>query len=200
MARRAFIKRLPPAALVGFALASAPLTASAAGGGGHHEADLTSQLILLVCAVINFAIFLWAINRAAGSPVRDFLSSRRSEVSEAIEAAGKAKAEAEALKAEYEQKVAKLADTKSELVADIKAIAMTERERTLSAANEAAERMRRDAELTAESDLHRARRELREEAAVLATELASKMISEQLDDGARRRLLAEFISKVGASS
>jgi len=92
-----------------------------------------------------------------------------------------------------------LETTKAELIAEVKAIAESEHDRVIAAANETAARMRRDAELTAESDLARARRELRREAASLASDLASKMIQEKLNDTERERLLRDFISKVQAS-
>lgn len=176
-----------------------PMIAFAAGGGGHHESDPAEQWKIFAFSVTNFLIFAYLIRRFAGPPIRDFLAKRRSEVRNAIEAADRAKAEADRVKAEFEARAAKLGETKAELIAEVKAIAEAEHDRVIAAANEAADRMRRDAELTAESDLARARRELRREAAVLASELAAKMIEEKLNDAERERLLRDFISRVQAS-
>lgn len=175
-----------------------PAIAFAAEGGGHHQANPAEQWKIFTFSVVNFTIFVFLMRRFAGPPLKDFLSRRRREVREAIEAADKAKAEADQVKAEYEAKAAKLEETKAVLVAEVKAIAEGEHARVIAAANEAADRMRRDAELTAESDLARARRELRREAAKLATELAGQMIQDKLNDAERERLLRDFISRVQA--
>jgi F-type H+-transporting ATPase subunit b len=176
-----------------------PAIALAAGGGEHHESNPAEQWKVFAISAINITIFLVLMRRFAGPPIKDFLGKRRQEVREAIEAADIAKAEADKVKAEYEAKAAKLEDTKAELIAEVKAIAEAEHARVIAAANEGANRMRRDAELTAESDLVRARGELRREAAKLATELAGQMIQEKLNDAERERLLRDFISRVQAS-
>ncbi len=185
--------------MLALALVLLPVVAVAAGGGGHHEADPAAQWKLFAFAVVNFLIYAFLMRRFAGQPIKDFLSGRRREVADAIEAAGKAKAEADKIKAEFEAKAAKLEETKAELIEEVKAIAEAEHARVIAAANETAERMRRDAELTAESDLLRARRELRKEAAKIATELATEMIRGKLDDNERQRLLRDFIARVDAS-
>ena len=61
---------------------------------------------------------------------------------------------------------------------------------------DAAERIRRDAGLAAEQELLRARKELREEAATIASELALQLLADSVNEGDRDRLLDEFISPV----
>jgi F-type H+-transporting ATPase subunit b len=175
-----------------------PAVAVAASDGGH-AADPAEQWKVFAFSVTNFLIFAYLIRRFAGPPLKDFLSKRRSEVAEALEAANAAKLEADRVKAEYEAKAARLGESKAELIAEVKAIAEAEHARVIAAANEGADRMRRDAELTAESDLARARRELRAEAAKLATELAGQMIQDKVNDAERERLLRDFIARVQAS-
>jgi F-type H+-transporting ATPase subunit b len=179
-------------------LLQVPAVALASSGGGH-AADPAEQWKVFSFSVVNFLIFAYLMRRFAGPPIKDFLSKRRSEVADAIAAASAAKLEADRVKAEYEAKAARLADSKAELIAEVKAIAEAEHARVIAAANEGADRMRRDAELTAESDLARARRELRAEAAKLATELAGQMIQNKLNDAERERLLSDFIARVQAS-
>jgi F-type H+-transporting ATPase subunit b len=170
-----------------------------AAGGGHSESAPADQWLVFVFSSINFVIFALLFRRFAAAPLRDFLARRRTEVAEAIESASLAKAEAEALKAEYEAKAAKLDETKKELIAEVRAVAEVERGRAITAANESAQRMRQEADRIAQSDLERARRELRGEAARLATELASELISNRLDDAERKRLVDDFVEKVQVS-
>lgn len=175
-----------------------PAVAAASSDGGH-AADPAEQWRVFSFSVVNFLIFAYLMRRFAGPPLKDFLSRRRTDVAEAIEAANAAKLDADRVKAEYEAKAANLDEAKAELIAEVKAIAETEHSRVIAAAREGADRMRRDAELTAESDLARARRELRAEAARLAAGLAAEMIRAKLDDAERERLLRDFIVRVHAS-
>jgi F-type H+-transporting ATPase subunit b len=179
-----------------------PGLAFAAGGGGHHDPGHTTpeQWRLMGFMFVNFALFVGLMIRFARAPLRDYLIQRRQDLVEAMNAAARAKEEAEALKREYEQKLAGLEQTRKEISEEIARIAESERERTLAQAREAAARLKTDAELTARSDFERAKRELRDEAARLATEIASKEIRSRLDEGERRRLVREFLSSVESGS
>jgi F-type H+-transporting ATPase subunit b len=116
-----------------------------------------------------------------------------------MEEAARLKADAERLKREYEQKAAALDKMRDELVGEIRAIAQADRETSLAAAKQASERMRLDAERTAQSDLERARQDLRAEAARLAQELARDEVKRRLTDQDRKRLLNEFLESVSKS-
>ncbi len=167
-----------------------------AGDGGHAGGASQAQWILLGCAMINFALFIYLMRRFTGRPLADYLRARRERVREAIEAAARAKKEAEAMKVEYEAKSASLERTRAEMMEEMSAIAEADRAKTLAAVREAAERLLRDAERTAKSDLERAKRELRAEAAQLASGAASKEVGGRLDREDHRRLLNDFLKGV----
>ena len=67
-------------------------------------------------------------------------------------------------------------------------------------AQESAERIQRDAVASVEYELRRAQDALREEAATLATELAGQILSQQVGDSDRDRLMDEFISRVESAA
>jgi F-type H+-transporting ATPase subunit b len=175
-----------------------PAVALAAGTAhdGSEHATSTAQWLTLGFTFVNFLLFFFLIRRFARAPLRDYLTGRRKDAVAAMAEAAKAKDEADRLKCEYEEKAARLEETRRHLVDEIRAIAEADRERALAAAEEAAERLRRDAERTAQSDLERARRELRAEAARLATELASTEIRERLSSEQLNRLIGEFLARV----
>jgi len=182
-------------------LASTALGAFAGEGGheasgGHAGGVSQAQLILLCCAIINFGLFVYLMRRFTGGPISDFLRARRARVREAMEAAAEAKREAERMKAEYGAKDASLDRTRSEMIEEMRAIAEADRAKTIAAVTEASERLLRDAERTAENDLARAKRELRAETAMLATEAASREITERLGAADRQRLLNDFLKGV----
>ena len=171
-------------------------TALAAETHAEHGAPGAEQWKLLAFSAINFAIFIALMVRLARSPLRDFLVNRRQRLVDSMEEAARLKAEAERLRKEYEQKAATLDRAREDLIAEVKRIAEADRKRSLVAAEEAAERMRQDAERTARSDLERARQELRAEAAKLAEELAREEVRRRLTEQDRKRLLEEFLARV----
>ncbi|MFP6608966.1 MAG: ATP synthase F0 subunit B [Deltaproteobacteria bacterium] len=183
------------AALIIVALGSAALAAS--GGHGDEHGGGSEKWTLLAFTVTNFLIFLFLMRRFTGKPLRDFLLRRRQEVEEALGAASRAKAEAEAVKREYEEKEQRLGQHKQVILDEVRAIAEADGKRLRAAAEESAERMLADAERTAASDLERSKRELRAEAARLAAELARKRVRGEIDAATSRRLLDEFLEGVG---
>jgi len=178
-------------AMSGLALASEP------AHDGHHAAPTLAQWKLLAFATVNFLIFAIMMVRLARAPLRDFLAVRRARLVEEIAEASRAKQEAERLRAEYEGRIARLDEERAALLKEVRTIAEADRERAVAAANQAAARMRADAERTAQSDLERARTELRAEAARLAEEIAREDLRRRLTDEDRRRLVGEFLQRVG---
>lgn len=177
------------------------LAAASAGAAGGHEAHASGapsagQWILLLFTCINFVAFVYLLRRFTGAPLRDFLKGRRKEVVDLMAEAAREKAEAQALKAEYEAKLAGLEDAKQELIADVRRMAESEAHKLLTAATEAAARLKRDAERAAQSDHERAVRELRAEAAKLAASIAAEEIRQRLDPETRQQLVEEFVEGV----
>jgi F-type H+-transporting ATPase subunit b len=178
-------------------------SALASGGGGHggaeHHGPTGSDWFLLLCTIINFSIFAFAMLRITKAPLSDFLKTRRAEVVEAISAAARAKAEADELKAEYQAKAAALEQTRDAMIAEIQEMAANDRQRILAEAAETAERMQRDAELRAANEVAAAKRELRAEASRLAAELAADQIRTKLDEPGRKRQLEQFLEGVSGA-
>jgi F-type H+-transporting ATPase subunit b len=179
------------------ALCALPAVAFASSSEGHHGgAPTAGQWLLLLFTFINFVAFAYLFLRFTRTPLREFLRGRRKELVELMATAERAKAEAEALRREYETKLAALDQAKSALVAEVRAIAEADHKRLIAGAKEASERLMRDAERAGQSDIERAKRELRAEAARLAAELAAADVTKRIDDPTRSRLLDEFLAGV----
>jgi F-type H+-transporting ATPase subunit b len=168
--------------------------AGASGGEAHTGgAPTVGQWILLLFTCINFAAFVYLLRRFTSAPLRDFLTGRRKEIVDLMAEAAREKAEAEALKRECEAKLAGLERAKQQLIDEVRRMAESDAQKLLTAASEAAARLKRDAERAAQSDHDRVVRELRAEAARLAATLATEDVVRHLDAGARERLLDEFL-------
>jgi len=165
-------------------------------GGEPHERSTQ----LLVLAFINFAIYAYILYRFAWPAIVKYLVERRAAVVAALEAAAKASAEAEALKAEFEAKMKTLEADAAKARAEVLAIAELEAKEVVEQAKRSAERIRRDARLVADQEVARARRLLQEESAALVARAAGEIVRKNLTNDDQARLVAEFVADTGAEA
>jgi F-type H+-transporting ATPase subunit b len=156
------------------------------------------QVSQLITHIVGFLIALWVLKRYAWGPVLNMLDERRNKIDEDLRAADRAKEEA---KQDHE-----------ELRRQLKEIDATARAKTLEAVNEArqiASEIKENARNDGKALLERARQEIEREKAKAQVELkntvvsltmlaAEKLLEERVDDEANRRLVSDFIDKVGA--
>ena len=186
--------------LVGLATAvvAAPLRAYAeehAAEGAHAGGSLLGLLF----ALINFLLFVWILRRFAWPLIRDSLRQRRDRVVAALEAARRAREEAEAIKAEFETKMRNLEAESARARAEVLAIAEAEAKQLVESARQASERIRADARLVAEQETARARRAIQQETAERIADLAGLLIKEHLTANDQVRLTSEFLGGIRTS-
>ena len=148
--------------------------------------------------ILGFLILLWGLRKWAWGPVLGMLEARRQKIAAAFEEAERRKAEALELKAKYEQ--------------DLRGIEAQARQRIQQAVTEGqkvAAEIKVQAQVAAQQRLTRAEEEIareREKAKELlkqhiiglAVRTAEKILRQNLDDQAQRKLASEFIDEVGA--
>ena len=130
-------------------------------------------------------------------PVRKGLKGRTEEIEKTLADAQAAKEAAEAKYLEYSEKLAKATEEIGTITDSIRREGELEREKILTAANELAVKIEQEAENKASSVVAKARVELREEAANLAVELAEDMLKKQVSADDQKRLVDEYMQKVG---
>jgi F-type H+-transporting ATPase subunit b len=170
-------------------LLAGPATASAAEG---HPAPSWTLTIL---GMVNFAIYAFIMYRFAWPPIVKYLKERRATVVAALEAAARAHAEAEALKAEFEAKLKNVEADAARARDELMEIARTEADQLVEQATRSAERIRRDAQLVADQEIARARRMLQEDAAQLITRIAGEVVSRQLTAVDQRHFVDSFLAE-----
>lgn len=168
---------------------SAVSPALAASAGGHGP-----SWTLTILGFVNFAIYAFIMYRFAWPPIVKYLKERRAGVVSALEAAARAHAEAEALKAEFEAKLKNVEAEAARARDELMEIARTEADQLVAQATRSAERIRRDAQLVADQEIARARRVLQEEAAGLIAQIAGDVVSRQLTDEDQTRFVDSFLS------
>jgi len=169
----------------------------------HHEPVgvidvLTSRSFL--ATVINFAIFVFLLVRYAGGPIGRFFQGRSSEVAQELEEAKRLTEEANAKKAEYEERLAKLDRELDDLKAEMVRSGEKERDRMVAEAKERAERMRRDAEFAIDQRVRALRAELTRDTVQAALAKATAILEAQMTTDDQTRLADAYLETLSSKA
>ena len=178
---------------IGAVLVFGLLSGSARAAGGGDEPPGWEEFLF---QLLNLVILLGVIVYFARKPLLEYFEGRRSQIQSDLETAASLLSEAEERNEEIQRKLAELQGEVDDLQSQARARAEEESERILAEAQRSAERIQQDATAAIDQELLRAQRELRSEAAGLAVEMAAEILSQQVSDADRSRLLDEFISTV----
>jgi F-type H+-transporting ATPase subunit b len=182
-------------------ISAVALVALAAGlacaetGGGHADSGAVAKDF--AWRVLDFGLMAILLVYLLTKPIRNGLAGRRDGIEKALSDAVAAREAAEAKFAEYDVKLSKASVEIEEMSAAIRREGELERDRILASAHEMAQKITAEAEKTAESEILRARTELRQEASRLAITLAEELLKKQINAGDQQRLVDEYVSKVG---
>ena len=160
--------------------------AQAAGGGASD----------MIWQAVNLLILLGVVLYFARKPIQNFFADRREQIKNDLDESARLLESAETRYAEWQRKLIELDQETQRIKSEGVRHAEEDAAQILADAQAAAERIHRDAEAAVEQELRRAQQELRAEAVALATELAERILTEQLADSDRERLLDEFILSV----
>jgi F-type H+-transporting ATPase subunit b len=166
------------------------------GGGGEHAGG--SQLVDLGWRVFNFVIFAVILYFAGAKPAKNFLGGRIDSIREQLEGAEKAKDAAEKKAADCLKKIEALGQEVKEIHDTLKREGEVERDRIIEAAEEAAAKIREQAEFSTSQELKKAVAAIKQETAEAALVLAEKMIVEGLNKNDQKKLVSEYLDGLGS--
>ena len=169
--------------------------AIASGGGGHADSGAIVTDFIWRC--FNFAVTVGILVYFVRKPIKNALAGRREGIATALEEAEKARTDAEAKFAEYDEKLNKAESEIEIITAELKREGELERDRIIAQAKESAEKIRNEAEKTAGFEVAKAKAELQAEATRLAVELAEELLKKSFSAKDESRLLDEYMKKVG---
>jgi F-type H+-transporting ATPase subunit b len=149
--------------------------------------------------IIGFLLMLWILRRYAWAPVLNLLEERRQKIAGEFQDADRRKADADRLKAQYEQELrgveAVARQRLQEAVAEGQRVAA---EIKAQANVDALARVARaDDEIARERE--KAKELLKEQMIRLSMRSAEKILRQRLDEATQRQLVSEFIDEVGAA-
>jgi len=173
----------------------APVAAFAAGGDGHADSGAVLKDFIYRC--FNFALMAGLLAYFVTKPIRKGLKGRTEEIEKTLADAEAAKAAAEAKHKEYSEKLAKATEEIAGITEAIRREGELERDKIIAAAKDMADKIEQEAENKAAGVVAKARIELREEASRLAVELAEDMLKKQVSADDQKRLVEEYMQKMG---
>ena len=130
-------------------------------------------------------------------PVKELIDSRQREVDEMYEAAGKAKADAKAMEAEYQQKLAAAQETSERLVKEAMTRGASREEEILRQANAEADAIRAKAAADIAQEKKKAINDAKDEISGLAMAIAGKVVGRELSAADQSALVDRFIDELG---
>jgi len=175
----------------GLALAAAPAE-HGEGGGGLISVDWS-----LAVQMVNFLFLLAILYRFLYKPLLAKMEERTVAIKQSLEAAEAARAEAAR---QQEENAARLRAAYTE-AQSIRAAALKEaaeeQRKLVEAARREAQQLVDSAKAQMETDVRRAREELRREVSELAITVAEKLIRKSLHDEDHRRIVDDTIARIG---
>lgn len=212
-------------ALVLAALVAFPAGAYAAEGGGggeevSHEAELCIEILEgggsvddcqeapnpilpatneLIWGALSFIVLFILLAKVAFPPMQKAMEGRSDKIRESLDEAERARAEAGTVLADYQRQLADAKEEAGRIIDEARQSADSVKSDLIARAeSEAEEQRRRNAEqISAERD--RVMSELQSQVAVLAVEMAERVVESSLDREASLRLIENYINTVGST-
>ena len=179
------------AVLTYFAAASlSPSVAYASGGGWSGVIWHAVNLIVLVAVVVYFA----------RRPIQRALEDRASHVGREVEEARELHAAAQSRLDDYEARISKIDGESKALLDELRREGEAEKVRLIEEAKIEAARIRRDAELTAENGIRRARMRLEAEIIDRAIDAARDVVARGMTASDRTRLAKAYLDEMEKSA
>lgn len=151
-------------------------------------------------ALINFAIFIAILARVFGKSFVDFLRNRHHEVRRAIDRAREVQQNAEKHLRQLEERSRNLEAEIAELLANYRRLAESERAAIVQRAEAEAQSLLKDAEAQAQAAVAQAKRELEKQTALLAVDLAEKLVKSRITDDDQKRLSEQYLRELEGMS
>ncbi len=151
----------------------------------------------MLFAWCNLLIIYLFLKKILFVPVKNMIDSRQKEVDDMYSGAEAAEAEAKAMKAEYEQKLASANEESEEILRTAQRRALLKEEEILKEASVEAQRIRDRAGEDIAMEKKRMLGEIKDEVSGMAVDIASALIGREVSDKEHERFIDNFIDELG---
>ena len=160
---------------------------------GFISFDTWTALFILLNTVTMFLV----LKHFLFQPVLKMIKDRQDEIDNMYDEADKAKASANALQAEYQQKLAVAADTSERIVKEAMVRGQSREEEIIRQANAEAAAIMDKATADIAQEKKKAINDAKDEISGMAMAIAEKVVGRQLKTEDQEKLFDEFLSELG---
>ena len=166
-------------------------------GEAIYQAFVTMGWWELCVTICNLLIMFVILRKFLFGPINKMLESRENEVREMYATAEADRAAAETMKRDYTASIANAKEEAAQITANATKRAAARSEEILADANRQASDMVRKAEESIELEKKKTLNEIKDEIAGLSVMIASKVVEKEINEADHKRMIEDFISKVG---
>jgi F-type H+-transporting ATPase subunit b len=152
---------------------------------------------LLAWTVLTFLLLLGVLKKVAWGPIIDALETRENEIKDALNAAEKAREEAERVSSDYEESIRKAQAEAQQIISDGKAAGEKVKADIETAAQAKADEMLEKAKTQINAERETAINDIKAVAVEISLAAATKVISKNLDSDDNRKLVDEALEGIG---
>ncbi len=165
-----------------------------------YQALITLDGWTFLAQICNLAIQLLIFKKFLLKPVKQVIAERKAKADSEIANAQQLRAEAENMKAEYEQNLQNARAEANQIVAAAQKTAAIRSEELLGEARAQAAALKQKAEADIAQERKKAVNEVKDEIGGIAMEIASKVVEREISEADHKDLIDEFIKNVGEAS
>ena len=151
----------------------------------------------ILISLANLVILFLIVKKFLLKPVKNLFAQRRAAIDSQYAAADAAKAEAQADKAAWEEKLAKANSEADDMIKNASDTAKRRAEQIINEANAKAEGIIARAEEAAELEKKKAEDDIKREIVGVSASLAEKMLEREINAEDHRALIDSFIDEIG---
>ena len=163
------------------------------GPGEFLSIDFFTALFTLANTIALFLV----MKKFLFKPVMGLINARQKEIDDMYSQADSARQEAQALEAEYRQKLDAAGQTSERMVKEAVARGQSRQEEILRQANEEADAIRAKAAEDAQREKKKAINEAKTEISDIALSIAGKVVEKELSGADQSALVDKFIAELG---
>ena len=150
----------------------------------------------LIAQAINFLFLVFVLAKFAYKPLAKMMEDRKNKIAGDLEAAEKAKASAEAIQKEYEEKLAAAKQEAAAIIENAQKAAQALQDKAVADTKAEQERIIADAKAAIASDKKAAMDDVRAQVVDLAMAAAGKIIGQKLGTDEDKKLAGEIVDSV----
>lgn len=168
-------------------------TAFASSEGGTSPWNTWMLMWRVVNTVALVALLVYFLKK----PLVSFFAERRIQIEKDLADAREQRERAERIIAEYKEKIAGMERELEKMRADLEKAAEAESRKVTGNAERMASAMVEAARMAAEQEVRKAKVILKNEAVDMAVKLAETLIREKITDSDRKKIMEDYLDKVG---